>query len=162
MLAVVGSAASVTFLFGDPVSRGVALAVLLAGSALACLISWRDTREAARVHLAAELGQAMLHSEQLHAERVRQRTVVTVLSARIENLRKRLDEANLRSCTLQQQVSTLRGNHEALRVELELQALLNAPAEVVELAHHAELLDPWVTARELWRISDDQGFKRPA
>jgi len=161
-LALVGCIASATVVFGDLISRGVALAALVAAAALAWVIAWRENRDANRARLSAALGEAMQQSERLSVERARQRAVVAVLSGRIDSLGERLNEANLRACTLQQQVSTLRGNHEALRVELELQALLNAPAEVLELAHRAELFDPWVTARELWRISDDQPVKRPA
>lgn len=161
-LVVVGSVASVTVVVGELISRGVALGALVAVAALAWCTGRRENRDATRVRLAAELGAAMQHAEQLTAERARQRAVVNVLSTRIDVLREQVQQANLRACTLQQQVSTLRGNHEALRVELELQALLNAPAEVVESALRADLLDPWVTARELWRISDDQPVKRSA
>lgn len=160
-LAVVGCAASVTFLEGDAISRVAALVALLAGCALACLLAWREHRTAEARHRAEQLGAAMRYREQLHSERARQRAVVQALGERISALRGQVAEADGRATALQQQLSTLRGNYEALRVDLELQAALNAPATVLELAA-AEPPDPWVTARELWRISDQSATKRPA
>lgn len=161
VLAVVACAAALTFVYGNPISRTVAFVALLAGSVLACLLAWRENRMAERVHRAAELGLAMRHHEQLHVERTRQQAVVAVLGTRVSTLRARLSESDRQVAVLRQQLSTLRGNHEALRVELEMQAALTAPATVVELAV-ADPPDPWVTARELWRISEAPSIKRPA
>lgn len=161
VLAVVACAAALTFVYGEPISRAVAFVALLAGSVLACLLAWRENRAAERAHRAAELGLAMRHNEQLHVERARQRAVVQVLGMRVSALRVRLCESDRQVAVLRQQLSTLRGNHEALRVELELQAALTAPAPVVELAV-ADPPDPWVTARELWRIPEAPPVKLPA
>ena len=87
--------------------------------------------------------------------------MVGTLAGRFDELTEQLQQSKARTCALQQQLSTLKGNYEALRVELELQAVLNPPAPVVELAHR-ETPDPWVTARELWRISDRPAISRPA
>ena len=119
-------------------SRGLALLALVAGAVLSCLLSWRANRQAERLRLARALGQAMEHAEQLHGERVRQQAVLEVLTARIRGLGRRLDQANLRACRLQQELSTVRGNYEALRVELEFQASLTTGATVVELAPREE------------------------
>lgn len=67
VLAVVGCAAVLIVLFGDRLSRGVAVAALLAGAVLACTLAWRQNRAAERVSRAAELGQAMRFNEQLRA-----------------------------------------------------------------------------------------------
>lgn len=162
VLALVMCAASVTFVFGDRLSRGVALAALAAGTALVCLLAWRESRDAQRVQLAAELGESMRHAEQLHAERVRQRAVVHVLSTRVAQLREQLAVEGIRSCQLQQQLSTLRGNHEALRVELELQAVLNPPAAVYELSSAAHAGQPWLEATELMNNAAVVGVQRSA
>jgi septal ring factor EnvC (AmiA/AmiB activator) len=161
VLAVVGCAAVLIVLFGDRLSRAIAVVALLAGAVLACLLAWRENRAAERVRMAAELGQAMRANEQLRAERKRHRAVVGTLAGRFDELTEQLQQSKARTCALQQQLSTLKGNYEALRVELELQAVLNPPAPVVELAHR-ETPDPWVTARELWRISDRPAISRPA
>ncbi|MBK8448133.1 MAG: hypothetical protein IPL41_16010 [Micropruina sp.] len=162
VLALVGCAASVTFVFGDRISRGVALAALVAGTVLVCLLAWRESRNAERLQMAAELGQAMRHAEQLHAERARQRAVVRLLSVRMADLRDQLAAAGARSCQLQQQLSTLRGNHEALRVELELQAVLNPPATVHELSAGANSTAPWALATELIHNAQAVGVQRSA
>ncbi|MFT3860403.1 hypothetical protein [Micropruina sp.] len=162
VLAVVGFSATPIVIVGDPLSRGVAAAALIAGAALACLLAWRESRAVERLRLAAELGQAMEQAEQLHAERRRQRAVVDSLAVRLSEMSERLDQARLHGCRLQQELSTLKGNYEALRVELELQAVLNPPAAVVEMAQRPGTPDPWVTARELWRISDEPAMRRPA
>jgi len=162
VLALVGCAAALSFTFGDQLSRGLALSALVAGTVLSCLLAWRASRQAERLHQARALGQAMQHAEQLHRERVRQRAVLQVLTSRIRALRERLEQANLRACRLQQELSTVRGNYEALRVELEFQAALTTGATVVELAPRDEPPDPWVTARELWRVAEAPAVKRPA
>ncbi len=128
MLALVAGVASPAVVFGALPVRGVALAALLAGALLVCTLAWRERRLIERARLAAELGQAMQHAEQLHAERARQSAVLRVLSSRLGELRDERDQARALSSQLQQQLSTLRGNHEALRVELELQAVLAAGA----------------------------------
>ena len=162
VLAFVGCAAALTYVYGDPVSRTVAFAALLAGSVLACLLAWRQNRGAERSHQAAQLGQAMRHGEDLHAERVRHQAVLRTMSARLGGVRDQLAEADRRASALQRQLSTLRGNYESLRVELELQAALAEAAPVLELAGVADPPDPWVTARELWRIPEAPAAKRPA
>lgn len=55
----------------------------------------------------------------------------------------------------------MRGNYEALRVELEMQAVLESGADVIELAR-PEPVDPWETARELWSRGDSAAVKRLA
>lgn len=152
VLAVVGSVAAVAFVYGDRTARGLAFAALLTGAVLACVIAWRENRTAERRRRATALHDALLHAEQLSAERVRQRAVLSALGTRVATLRGQLDAANARSVALQQQLSTLRGDHRALKVELELAATL-AAADVVALTPR-EPADPWVTARELWRIDD--------
>ena len=134
VLAVVGCAAVLIVLFGDRLSRGVAVAALLAGAVLACTLAWRQNRAAERVSRAAELGQAMRFNEQLRAERKRNRAVLGTLAGRFDDLNAQLQQSKARTCAQQQELSTLRGNFEALRVELELQAVLHPPAPVVELA----------------------------
>ncbi len=162
VLGLVGCVAALAYLFGDPVSRGLGLVALIAGAALACLLAWRENRAAQRVREAHALHQALLHAEQLHAERARQRAVVDVLGRRVAALRRQLEGTGRRVCLLQQEVSTLRGNYEALRVELELQAALESDAQVVELGRREPaVFDPWVTARELWN-RDEPDVRRPA
>jgi len=162
VLALVGSVAALSFTFGDQMSRGLAFIALVAGAVLSCLLAWRANRQSERLRQARALGQAMEHAEQLHGERVRQQAVLEVLTARIQGLRGRLDQANLRACKQQQELSTVRGNYEALRVELEFQASLTTGATVVELAPREEAPDPWVTARELWRDAEVPAVKQPA
>ncbi len=162
VLAVVGCAAALTLVYGDWISRTVAFAALFGGCVLACLLAWREIRNAERIHQAAQLCAAMQHGEQLHADRARQQRVVHALSARLGALRGRLADSDRRASALQQELSTLRGNYESLRVEVELQAAFAASATVLELAPVADPPDPWVTARELWRISEDPSIKRPA
>jgi len=128
----------------------------------ACLLAWRQNRGAELSHQAAQLGQAMRHGEDLHAERVRHQAVLRTMSARLGAVRDQLAESDRRASALQRQLSTLRGNYESLRVELELQAALAEAAPVLELAGVADPPDPWVTARELWRISEAPAAKRPA
>lgn len=154
VLGLVGCAAALAYSFGDWLGRGLGLAALLAGAALACLLAWRENRGAQRIREAHALHQALLHAEQLHAERARQRAVVEVLGRRIAALHGQLERSGRRVCALQQELSTLRGNYEALRVELELQAVLESDAQIVELGRHGAVVDPWVTARELWNRDD--------
>lgn len=158
-LGAVGVAAGVAFVYGDQVSRGIALLALLAGAVLACSLAWRQSRHAERQRAAAELGQVLQHAEQLSVERRRQQAVVKTLAAQQAGLRSRAVRAELRATRLQQELSTARGNNEALRVELELQAALSAARPV---SQWDELPDAWVTARELWRISDGADLKRSA
>lgn len=161
VLGLVGCVATLACLFGDALGRGLGLAALVAGAALACALAWRENRSAQRLREAHALNQALLHAEQLCAERARQRAVVEVLGRRISALHARLETSGRRVCALQQELSTLRGNYEALRVELELQAAWESHAQVVELGRHAPVIDPWVTARELWD-RDDAAIRRPA
>ena len=162
MLGVVGSVAALTVLFGDLLGRGVGLVLLLAGAALACLLAWRENRMAERLRQAHALGEAMEYAERLHAERVRHQAVIDALGRRLGALRRRADDAGRRACTLQQELSTLRGNYEALRVELEMQAALESDAQVIELARPGGPVDPWETARELWNRGDQATVKRLA
>lgn len=162
VLGAVGSVAALTVLFGDLLARGLGLVVLLAGTALACLLAWRDNRMAERLRQAHALGEAMEYAERLHAERVRHQAVVKALGGRIGALRQHADDASRRACTLQRELSTLRGNYEALRVELEMQAVLESDADVIELARAGEPADPWETARELWSRGDQAAVKRLA
>lgn len=159
-LVLVGGVAALAYLFGDQLGRGLGLIALLAGAALACLLAWRENRAARRLREAHALHQLLLHTEQLRSERARQRTVVEILGRRVEALHRQCEQSGRRVCALRQEVSTLRGNYEALRVELELQAVLESDARVVELGRSAEIVDPWVTARELW--SRDDAVRRPA
>lgn len=159
-LALVGCVAVLAYLFGDRLGRGLGLIALLAGAVLACLLAWRENRATQRLREAHALHQLLLHAEQLRAERARQRAVAEVLGQRVEALRRQLDQSGRRVCALRQEVSTLRGNYEALRVELELQAVLESDACVVELGRTPQVVDPWVTARELW--SREDAVRRPA
>lgn len=95
----------------------------------------------------------MQAAEQLRAERARHRAVITALEGRIAAQRTRADEARLRACRLQQELSTMRGNYEALRVELELQAALGVEAGVTRETDFDET-EPWATARALWFNAD--------
>lgn len=162
MLGAVGSVAALTFLFGDLLARGLGLIVLLAGAALACLLAWRENRMAERLRQAHALGEAMEYAERLHAERVRHQVVIEALGRRLGAVRRRADDAGRRACALQQELSTLRGNYEALRVELEMQAVLESDANVIELARPGDPVDPWETARELWNRGEQATVKRLA
>ena len=159
-LALVSGVAVLAYLFGDQLGRGLGLIALLAGAVLACLLAWRENRTAQRLREARALHQVLVHAEQLRAERARQRAVVEVLGSRVEALHRQLETSGRRVCALRQEVSTLRGNYEALRVELELQAVLESDARVVELGRTGQAVDPWVTARELW--SRDESVRRLA
>lgn len=153
-LALVSGVATLAYLYGDQLGRGLGLIALIAGAALACVLAWRENRSAQRLREAHALHQVLLHAEQLRAERTRQRAVVEVLGRRIAVLHRQLEQSGRRACALRQEVSTLRGNYEALRVELELQAVLESDARAVEIGRAPEIVDPWVTARELWSRED--------
>lgn len=161
VLGVVSCGAGLALLLGDLPARGLGLAALVGGAALACLLAWRENRAAQRVRAAHALHEALLFAEQLHAERVRHGVVVDALSRRNAAVRAQAERAAREICALRREVSTLRGNYEALRVELELQAVLESDAQVVELGRREATIDPWVTARELWR-RDEPDFRRPA
>ncbi|MFT4297430.1 MAG: hypothetical protein QM582_18665 [Micropruina sp.] len=160
MLGVAGCVGAFAVVAGEPLVRLLGLTVLLAGAVLSCLLAWRANRMAQRRREAHALAEALRHAEQLRAERAGQRVVLDALGRRLVALRQRADAATVRSSRLQQEMSTLRGNYEALRVELELQAVWESGAHVVELPRDAAVADPWVTARELWRR--DRAAKRPA
>lgn len=161
-LGAVGSVAALTVLFGDLLARGLGLVVLLAGTVLACLLAWRENRMAERLRQAHALGEAMEYAERLRSERARHRAFVKALGGRLGAMRQHADDASRRACTLQQELSTLRGNYEALRVELEMQAALESDAQVIELARPGGPVDPWETARELWNRGDQAAVKRLA
>lgn len=161
VLGVAGCGAGLAYLFGDLPTRALGLVVLVAGAVLACLLAWRANRAAQRVRSAHALHETLLFAEQLRAERARHGIVVDVLGRRNADLRAQAERSGRKICALQREVSTLRGNYEALRVELELQAVLESDAQLVELGRRDAGTDPWVTARELWR-RDEADFRRPA
>lgn len=163
VLVLVGGVASLTVLFGDPLSRVLGLVALLTGTVLACLLAWRENRAADRWREARSINEAAEFAERLHAVRSRQDAVLTVLTKRLTTLAQRADEAGRKAGVLQQELSTLRGNYEALRVELEMQATLSDEADIVELVRRGESVDPWVTARQLWLLDDSApSLRRPA
>lgn len=170
VLVLVGGVAGLTVLFGDPLSRVLGLVALLAGTVLSCLLAWRENRTADRLREAHAINEAAEFAERLHAERSRHDAVLTVLTRRLTALAGRADAAGRKAGVLQQELSTLRGNYEALRVELEMQATLSDEADIVELVRHgdsadqpAESIDPWVTARQLWLLDDSApSLRRPA
>ncbi|MBP8919718.1 MAG: hypothetical protein KBG85_08435 [Micropruina sp.] len=153
VLGIVSVVATLAVLLGDQFVRTLGLIALVSGAALACALAWRAVRSAERRAQAQALGAAMQAAEQLRAERARHRAVITALEGRIAAQRTRADEARLRACRLQQELSTMRGNYEALRVELELQAALGVEAGVTRETDFDET-EPWATARALWFNAD--------
>lgn len=159
-LALVSCVAVLAYLFGDQLWSWPR-AGRTAGRGRLRPACWPgENRTAQRLREARALHQVLVHAEQLRAERARQRAVVEVLGSRVEALHRQLETSGRRVCALRQEVSTLRGNYEALRVELELQAVLESDARIVELGRSGQVIDPWVTARELW--SRDESVRRLA
>lgn len=163
VLVLVGCVATLAVLLGDQLSRWLGLAALLAGTVLACLLAWRENRTSDRLREARSIDEAARFYERLHGERRRHAAVLTVLTRRTATLHRRAAAAERTASLLQQELSTLRGNYEALRVELEMQASLSAEADIVELVRRGESIDPWVTARQLWLLDDSApSLRRPA
>lgn len=142
--------ALVSLLSTDFYVRLTGLLVVALGGVAACLFAWRDAQRAIRAAQQLQLADLRRHSEHLHAERSQHRRVLGALSQRIAGLQARERVLAGENARLQQTISTLRGNNEALRVELELARALDTEAELVTLPRRATGTVDALSARDLW------------
>lgn len=160
-LALIGSAvAAVVAGFGGTWLLPVGLALTVAGGVLAAVFAWREVRFTRRTLLAEQARDAQRASELLREATRLNLGVVTVLSARNNELVRELGVSRAATAELQREAAALRGDKAALTAELtqraaELEQVRSSLADVRELLD-ADVValpvvnEPEATEADLW------------
>ncbi|HAM44605.1 MAG TPA: hypothetical protein DCM67_06260 [Propionibacteriaceae bacterium] len=138
-LALIGSAAAAVIAgFGGTWLLPVGLVFSVAGGVLAAVFAWREVRITRTTLLAEQARDAQRASELLREATRLNLGVVTVLSARNNELVRELGISRAATAELQREAAALRGDKAALAVELtqrtaELEQVRSSLADVKEL-----------------------------
>lgn len=142
---------SATSLFGSDLLARIGVGLAVTGGALACLLAWREARQARRIAAAQAVRDLRVSGDKLHEERQQHRRVLAVLQERNSELRSRLAESLGEAAALAQQVSTLRGDNAALRIELaRIQAEDSSDAEIVSMPRRVSSPAQAGNGEDLW------------
>jgi len=140
---------SATSVFGSELLARIGVGLAVFGGLLACLLAWREARQAQRLAAAQSLKDLRINGAKLHDEREQHRRVLQVLQERNSDLRHRLNETRAEAASLAHEVSTLRGDNAALRIEMaRIQAEDSVHAEVVSMPRRVS--GQSVDGEDLW------------
>ncbi|MFZ1409963.1 MAG: hypothetical protein WAS07_00725 [Micropruina sp.] len=160
IVAATAALAAGSLLFSDLSFRVGGVAVAVAGGVVACLLAMRDTAKARARAEAEAAGYLRWSVAKLHEERTRHGRVLSVVDDRNKALRVQVTGLVSQTAQLQREVSTLRGNYEALRIDISMAATLQAAAEagveaeVLAMPRRATGSVDRLAAADLWDHAD--------
>lgn len=142
--------ACVSLLSADVVVRVVGIGVMALGGVAASLFAWRSADRLRDNFADRSTDQLRAFGVSMHRERSQHLRVLRIMGERNADLTRQVRQLAVTQGALRQQVSTLRGNNESLRLELEMSRTMAAEAEILTLPRRAASTTDRFSATELW------------